>query len=264
MNYSLNSGLWFTAQLLQAGVLVALFARGWHRQFPRFTAYIILEMVSGPFLELAKGRWEYVYYFGYWATVIATTALLLAVLFEVVNHVWPTVDARQERNMMRFRWVTVGGILGLSVISIYASHSFPASPDAIPGFVLIVDRYVRIVVCGVGLFILIFRQWLGLSRREFPVGIVAGLVLFPAVHILVSTAMSHHTILHRSTLSAINSGAYVVTALIWLGYAILSPNIVLGGSAGSTPPRTSGPTGYALRALDPWWSRLKLRGFAGE
>ncbi len=60
--------LWFAAQFIQTGVLVALFARGWLGRYPAFTAYVMFNLLSGLFLTLARDNWPYVYYFGYWVT----------------------------------------------------------------------------------------------------------------------------------------------------------------------------------------------------
>jgi hypothetical protein len=260
MNYSLSPGLWFTAQFLQAGILVALFARGWLRRYPAFTAYIILEMVSDPFLAFANTRWPYVYYFGYWATVVASTALLVAVLYEVVQHLWRPFDGWRKLSATLV-WLVLALFLAQSVIFLSTSVAHSYRMDSITSLVLLADRDVRIVTCGLAVFILLFRKRLGMSWREFGVGIIAGFVLFSTVNLMVATAMSHHAVFHRSTLSAINSGAYLLTALIWLGYATLSPNLIVGGSGGSTPPQRSWPGGYALRATEPWWSRLRFEVF---
>jgi hypothetical protein len=223
----------------------------------------MLQVVSDPFLAFAKGRWDYTYYFGYWATVVATTALTIVVFYEVIQHVWPLADAGRKLGAVLV-WLVLALVIGQSVIVLATSTGHSSGPDSITSLILMADRGLRIVVCGLGLFILMFRKWLGLSRRELSVGIVAGFVLFSVIHILVATAVSHQTVLHRSTLSAINSGAYLLAALIWFRYAMTSRNVTLGDSAGSTPSRPSWPggPGYALRATEPWWSKLKLRGFS--
>lgn len=265
MNYSLNSGLLLAAQFLQVGILVTLFKRGWHRRYPWFTAYIVLEAVSDPFLTFASNRFPYTYYFGYWATVIAAMVLTVAVLYEVIQHVWRPFDAWRKLGAALV-WLIVALITGQSAIALWTSVAHSFWLDSITSLILLADRDVRIVACGVGLFILFFRKRLGVSWRELVVGIVAGFVLFSAVHLVVATAMAHQIILHRRTLSALNSAGYILAELIWLGYAILSPKFIVGGSTGSTPPGGSWPGGwgYTSRAMCPWWSRLKLRGFLSD
>ena len=241
MNFYLHSGLWFAAQFLEAGILFALFARGWQRQYPRFTSYIIFQLVAEVFLIFAMDRFPYIYYFGYWATMVVTIVLTFAIFYEVVQQVWAPMDARRKLGKAVV-WLIVVLIFGQSVIALWTSAAHPSHLDSITSFILSVDRDLRVVVCATGLFILVFLKRLGISWREFVVGIIAGFVLFFAVHLTVATAVAHPTVLHRSTLAAINSAAYLLATLVWLAYAILSPNVVPGGAAGSSPPPTPLPT----------------------
>jgi hypothetical protein len=144
----------------------------------------------------------------------------------------------------------VAAFIGHSVLSLMLRH-WPGI-GAITPLVLLADRDVQIVVCGMAAFILIFRKSLGISRREFCVGIAAGFALFSLTHLIITLAITHSTVFHRSTLVAINSGAYVLAELIWLGYAIMSPTVKLGGSAG-LPSGGSGPRGPAYTFMGLRW-----------
>jgi len=252
MIFTAQSLLWFSAQILQAGILIALVARGLHRQFPSFTAYIVLQMTSEPLLTLAQGRWPYIYYFGYWATFAATTILTVAILYEVVRQVWHPADAGQR---MAARLVWVIGLFAIvhSAVGLLTSHA-QSSVESVASLFLFADRDVRIVTCGVGLFILIFRKRLGVSWRDFGVGIMAGFVFVSAAHLTITTAMAHRTMLHRRTLAEINSGAYVLAELIWLVYATVSSKVPLGGSPGSTSQHDAWPGKSMYRSLRNLWN----------
>jgi len=240
MYSALNSGLWLAAQFLEAGILVALFARGWHQQYPRFTAYIILQLVGDVFLTFAQGRFPYAYYFGYWASTAVTIVLTFAIFYEVARQASPRVDALRKLGWT-IAWMIVVLIFVQELIVLWGPASYQVHVDSITSFILYVDGDLRVAGCGTGLLILVFLKYLGTSRREFAVGIVAGFVFFSAIHMLVTRAMMGPTVLHRSTLSAMNSGTYLLATFVWLGYAILSPKSVPGGAAGSMPPRPSWP-----------------------
>jgi len=262
MNYFLNSDLWLAAQFFQVGILAALYKRSLYQRYLWFTAYIVLEAMSEPLLIYAKSRFPYTYYFGYWATVVAAIILTVAVLYEVIQHIWRPFSAWRKLGAA-FIWLIVALIIGQSAIALWPSVAHSFWLDSITSLVLSADHTVRMVACGVGLFILLFRKRLGVSWRELPVGIVAGFVLFSAVSMVIATAMARQTTLHRATLAVLSSAGHILAELIWLGYAILSPKFIVGGSAGSTPPGGTWPGGwgYALRPTEPWWTRLKLPGF---
>ncbi len=51
MHYrTLDYALWFTTPLLQTGVLIAMFRRGLHKDYPWFFNYTILQVSSVPIL----------------------------------------------------------------------------------------------------------------------------------------------------------------------------------------------------------------------
>ena len=75
MNVLTSHSLWFCAQGLQLAVLACMYRRRMQNHYPAFFFYIVVEVVSDPFLALAQDRWPYIYYFGYWITVCLTAAL---------------------------------------------------------------------------------------------------------------------------------------------------------------------------------------------
>ena len=252
--FSLQTILWLATQVLQAAIVVALFKRGLHRRYRWFTAYIALELVSDPFLAFARGTWDYTYYFGYWITVIGTTVLTVCVLNEVVQHVWPSSDGGRTIGRALV-WLIVAVVIVQSGTSLMTLRGQGSYPDQFTELILLADRDVKILALGVTVFVLVFRQRLGRSWREFSVGIVAGFALFSLAHLAIVMAMAHQAVIHRRTLGAMNSGAYLVAELIWLGYAILSPMVTFGGSGGGMGSGGSSPRGRAHAFMGLRWKQ---------
>jgi hypothetical protein len=82
------------------------------------------------------------------------------------------------------------------------------------------DRSLRLMQCGLVFFLLLFNEYLGIPHRSMLFGISLGFGLFAAVNMLVATALSHHGWLTSVALSEINSIAYMVAVIIWLGYTL--------------------------------------------
>src|SRR5271165_5363478 len=99
-----------------------------------------------------------------------------------------------------------------------------AENGAITNTILLAQRSVRLMQCGLVFFLLLFSEYLGISRRSFLFGIALGFGLFASVSMLVTTALAHQSVLHVAILTRMNSGAYVLAVAIWLGYSILSPS----------------------------------------
>lgn len=226
----LDYSLWFGAFALQLGILVFMYRRRIQDHYPAFFYYVLLEAVSDTFLTLAHGRWPFIYYYGYWSTVFLTAALSFFVLQEVFRDAFRPFEALRDLSTILFRWAALVLLMvaGMSAITA-VSHG---NIDTITNTIFLVDRNVRVLLCGLVFFLLMFSEYLGISRRHLLFGVAVGFGFFNAMNMLVATAMSHPTLLHRSTLNEINSGAYMVACLVWLIY-VANPKTLLSGQAAS-------------------------------
>ena len=230
-----QSVLWFSVQILQLSILICMYRRRIQEYYPAFFYYIVLQVLSDPFLTIAQGRWPYTYYFGYWATVCLSVGLSFFVLQEVFRDAFRPFEALRDLSAILFRWAALVLLLvaGMSAIT-SSNHSHI---DSITGTILLVDRNVRVMLCGLVFFLLMFSEYLGISRRHLLFGVAVGFGFFSSIHMLVTTAMAHQTVLHRSTLAAINSGAYLIACIIWLFYIANPKTLLAGQSAAEARPK---------------------------
>jgi len=237
--------LWFAAQVLQLAVLVCMYRRRIQNSYPAFFYYIVLEVLSDPFLTLAQARsgaslpWAYTYYFGYWATVCLTALLSFFVLQEVFRDAFRPFEALRDLGTILFRWAALVLLLvaGMSAIAAFNAPTDVKHIDDITGTILLVDRNIRVMLCGLVFFLLMFSEYLGISRRHLLFGVAVGFGFFSAIHMLVATAVAHKTVLTRTTLASINSGAYLVACLIWLYYVANPKTLLARQSAAEARPK---------------------------
>lgn len=227
MNFpSPQTVLWFGAQAFQLAILVSMYRRRIHEYYPAFFYYIILQVLSDPFLTLVKDRSAYTYYFGYWITICLSVGLSFFVLQEVFQDAFRPFEALRDLSTILFRWAALVLLLVAGMSALNASgHS---RLDDITSTILMVDRNVRIMLCGLVFFLLMFSEYLGISRRHVMFGVAVGFGFFSSIHMLITMAVTHPTKLHRSTLTAINSGAYLIACLIWVFY-VANPKTLLAG-----------------------------------
>jgi hypothetical protein len=223
---SLQTVLWFGAQALELAILVSMYRRRIQEYYPAFFYYIILQVLSDPFLTLAQDRWPYTYYFAYWITACLSVTLSFFVLLEVFRDAFRPFEALRELSAILFRWAALVLLLvvGMSALNL----STQSNLDTLTKTILMVDRNVRVMLCGLVFFLVMFSEYLGISRRHLMFGVAVGFGFFSAIHMLIAMAVTHPTVLHRNTLSAINSGAYVIACLIWLFY-VANPKTLLAG-----------------------------------
>jgi hypothetical protein len=214
--------LWLAAPTLQLGVLVAMYRRGLHRDYPYFFNYTILQVANEPILFLMNRQSYTLYYFGYWVSIALSALVSFAVLQEIFKNAFRPYEALRDLSVILFRWSALVILLVAGMWAISSSHSDQG--DAVRNTIFLASRSVRLMQCGLIFFLLLFSEYLGLSRRSLLFGIALGFGLFASVSMLVATALSHQTFVHVSILRWINTAAYDLAVIIWLGYSVLSPS----------------------------------------
>ena len=221
MHFSLTDYFfWLASPLFQVGVLISLFRRGLHKEYPYFFNYTLLQVLSVAFL-LAVQHSQSLYYYGYWVITALSVLISFAVLQEIFKEAFRPYEALRDLSVILFRWSILVLVLvgGMWAISTKPSDGL----DSITTVILAADRSVRLMQCGLVFFLVLFSEYLGISRRHMVFGIALGFGLFASVNMLVATGMSHPSVVHASVLSRINCAAYDIAALIWLGYTALAP-----------------------------------------
>jgi len=216
--------LWLASPLFQVGVLLALFRRGLYKEYPYFLNYTILQVLSVTFLLVVQRSASLysLYFYGYWVSAAISVVISFAVLQEIFKEAFRPYEALRDLSVILFRWsalvlVLVGGMWAITTI-----HS--DGREHITNVILLADRSVRLMQCGLVFFLLLFSEYLGISRRHVLFGIALGFGLFASVNMLVATGMSHPSVLHALVLRRINCAAYDMATLIWLGYTLLAPS----------------------------------------
>jgi hypothetical protein len=209
---------WFAAPLLQAGVLVCMFRRGLHRDYPFFFNYTILQVISVPILAIVNPYSYKVYYYAYYVNVGLSVLLSFAVLQEIFQDAFRPYEALRDLGVILFRWSALVVLLVGVMWAISAAHK--PDYDRVQEFILLADRGLRLMQCGLVFFLLLFSEYLGIPHRSLLFGISLGFGFFAAVNMLVVTGASHHGILRHATLSQINSAAYLIAVMIWFGYTL--------------------------------------------
>ncbi len=224
---------WFSASAIQLGVLVVMFRRGLHREYPYFFNYTILRVLSDLILFIVHKQSYTLYYFSYWLSAALSALLAFAVLYEIFQQAFRPYEALRDLGVILFRW---SALVILLVAGMWAATSgHPAQERTITDAILLAERSVRLMQCGLVFFLLLFSEYLGISRRNLLFGIALGFGLFASVNMLVASGLSHAGVVHVSALRWINSGAYSLSALIWLSYTVMAPSRSATTTAIRTP-----------------------------
>jgi hypothetical protein len=214
--------LWCAGPVLQFGVLVAMYRRGLHHEYPYFFNYTILQVLSDPILFVIQRHSSYtMYYWGYYVSAALSALISFAVIQEIFRDAFRPYEALRDLSTILFRWSAL--LVLLIGVMWYITAAQSSGVDALTSGILMVQRSVRMMQCGLVFFLVLFSEYLGISRRHVLFGIALGFGLFASVNMLYATALAHGPFVRVSILRPINSAVYVVSVLIWLGYTALAP-----------------------------------------
>jgi len=209
--------LWCITPVFMTAIIVSMYRRRLHRDFPFFFNYAIFQVVTFA-VEFPLHKWVN-YYYVYWTCSALSVAVTFAVFQEIFKDAFRPYEALRDLSVILFRWCA---LVILLVAGMWAITSWRANQiDNITNGIYLVERSVRMMQCGLVFFMLLFNEYLGISRRNVVFGIAIGFGFFAAINMLVMTALSNYSAMGARSLGRINSAAYLVSALVWLAYTAL-------------------------------------------
>jgi len=209
--------LWIAHPVLQFTVAAVMYWRKQHRVFPVFFAYLGFQ-IAGFMILFPLHEWgEYSqYFYSYWTLSAISVVLGFRVIQEIFEDVFRPYHTLKDLGTVLFRWAALVMLLVAGVVM----AASPAAGDPILQAIITLQRCVRVVQCGLILFLLIFSRYLGVCWRQQSFGIALGFGSLAAVELtLVALNVSAHLTPHTS--SFFNFAAYDAVILIWLTYGLI-------------------------------------------
>lgn len=181
---SLNQWIFALAGILgPAFVLTVMHRRGLSRQFPLFSKYLILYMAIS---SLGFATYLYssaAYSLAYWILAFAMMAMELAVIYEVLATTLKSYSALVDLAKVLFRWAAVF-LFMMALLTAFAANG--PQVNKITTAMNVVDHSIRLLQCGLLLFLLVFENRLGVSWRNHGMAIAMGLGVCAAVDLTIS------------------------------------------------------------------------------
>ena len=207
--------LWAAHPILQSAVAAVMLRRKLQRSFPAFFLYIVCQIVivfplTFPFRD---ERFYSFFYYSYWCTTAVSVILGFFVIHEVFLDVFRPYHTLRDLGSVLFKWA---GLVMLMVAGVVAASVHGGNQGPLSAAILTLERSVRVVQCGLVLFLLVFSRYLGTSWRQKSFGIALGFGFFAWVEL---TLVAMGNIFDSQLVSSfVNMIAYNVTFLIWFGY----------------------------------------------
>ena len=213
----IDSALWIAHPVLQLAVAATMFSRRLHRTFPVFFAYLVWEILASCTLYpiLRWGTYAQ-YFYSFWIADAISLALGFKVIHEIFLDVFRPYYTLKDLGSVLFKWAALVMML---VACVVAAASPTSDQGPIVQAVLTVQRCVRVMQCGLILFLLVFSGYLGVSWRQQSFGISLGFGGFAIVDLTV-IALNAAGRVTPARVNLTDAIAYTGAILVWLGYTL--------------------------------------------
>jgi hypothetical protein len=214
--------LWLMGVVLPLIVALRIWQTGLTKEYAALVRYCVVCSVS---LVVLVAVLTYdppttngfsLYCYMYWAVSIATDVCALAVMLEIFRDIFKPYEALRQLGTVLFRW-TLAVLVVVSVVTALSAGDAKVI-DVINKSLMMFDRGLQILQCGVVLFLLLTYKYLGISFRHRVFGIAIGFGLYASVD-LITLSLSTWAPAHVVTLaSAVANASAMVGYGIWLSY----------------------------------------------
>ncbi|HSZ02437.1 MAG TPA: hypothetical protein VK788_23270, partial [Terriglobales bacterium] len=190
MHVNLKDALWIAHPVLELSLAGVMYWRRLHRTFPVFFAYIVFQVVN--FLVLfpiyqwgsgpnATDRAITAYFDAYWVSAAISVAIGFKVIHEIFLDMLRPYPNLKDLGTLLFKWAALVMLLVAMVVAVASQQG---DDEPLVQAVIIMQRSVRFIQCGLILFLLFFSRHMGISRRQLSFGIALGFGSFACVELV--------------------------------------------------------------------------------
>ncbi len=208
--------LWVTQSVTQGIIAAILYRRKLHKEFPAFFAYVVAQIVVFCVqLPIYLYGQRMLYFDAYWVAAAVDVVLAFRIINEIFLDVFKPYHALKDLGTALFKWAALVMVL-LSVVLISFNGSLQ---NPIVDSILTVQRCIRVVQCGLVVFLLAFSSQLAVNWRRLSFGVALGFGVISGSELLTNALFSGQT-LHVRLWQISTMATYHLGMLVWLFYAV--------------------------------------------
>ena len=166
-----------------AFVASVMLRRGLRSKFPFFFSYIVIYILMS---AIALATYLYscpVFYHVSWVLGSLMMLMEVGIIYEVLVNTLKSYSALVDLAKILFRWAAVF-LLFTALVTALATNGQQATK--LEAALTVVQHCIRLMQCGLLLFLLVFESRLGVSWRNHGVVIAVGLGVYAAIDLTVS------------------------------------------------------------------------------
>jgi hypothetical protein len=156
MSANIQLALWVAHPVLELCLAGVMFWRRLHRTFPIFFAYVVFQVVNFLVLfPIYRSNAIMAYFYAYWISAAISLAIGFKVIHEIFLDVFRPYHTLKDLGTVLFKWAA----LVMLLVAMVVTAASPAGGDTpLAQAVIIGQRCVRVIQCGLILFLLVFFQ----------------------------------------------------------------------------------------------------------
>jgi len=217
----LSLALWLIQPIIQTVIATILYRRKLHKEFPAFFAYVAAQVPIfcihfGAYLHSGAGG-HGLYFNVYWIAAALNLMFAFKIIHEIFQDVFKPYHALKDLGAALFKWAAFIMIL-LSAVLISIS---PSHVDPLMSSILVLQRCIAVVQCGLVVFLLAFSSNLGVSWRRLSFGVALGFGVVSGGDLLLTVLYSGLRN-HSHLVSIMSMGSYDLGMLVCLFYSLVN------------------------------------------
>lgn len=207
--------LWVAPVAVLAGIVLLMLRRNLRRGFPFFFTFACFHTFSFVILFSLFHLSYKGYFYAFWVSGIIDSILGFLVMHEIFSLIFRPYDSLRELAAVLFRWaaavlILVAIVVGASGEETAGSHIF--------SIILAFDRSLRVMQCGMVLFLLLFAAHVGLTKRHHVFGITLGFGVDASIQLIIATVRASVGPLAPVAFSFLASLSFGCAACLWAYY----------------------------------------------
>jgi hypothetical protein len=203
---------------VQIAIVVAMFRNDSRKRFPMFWTYTLYQILLTATLMVFFQLGDMEYFFAYWAGAAVSAFLGFAVIYECFSEAMKPYETLRDLGRLLFRWAAI--VMGIVGFVFVLSTPSGAEHTVFVQNILIVERAIRIVQCGMLLLLYLFSHHVGITWRNQLFGVVLGFGVYASLNLLMYSLRSRLGEDWNSSAAIFNSLSYLMTTGIWAGYML--------------------------------------------
>jgi hypothetical protein len=187
-----------------------------HKRFSFFCAYVLYDLIRAIAVPAAAAliKIPHIYFYLYWLSLPVEYTITFLLIVQVFAHIF-RVHILDSPKPIRLFLLSLLILFALSAVLVVVPD-IPANTST--GLILVLDRSIELLICGLLIFMWLYSARLGLSFQNHVWGIVFGLGIYSAVSLITAAVSAAFGELCAGWISTLPQFAYFGSVIIWTVY----------------------------------------------